>query len=91
MAIKSYADTSAVSLAYAFSTASEASEFVAASMNLIPFTTEGFTMAKEAKSSQAISGSRRVTGSKNTKGTASGAATVEFGATPFCMDLLKPR
>ena len=89
MAIKSYADTSAVSLAYAFSTASKASEFVAASMKLIPFTTEGFTMAKEAKSSQAISGSRRVTGSKNTKGTASGAATVEFGATPFCMDLLQ--
>lgn len=89
MAIKSFADTSAVSLAYAFSDAADAAEVLSTELNLIPYTTEGFTMAKEAKTSQAISGSRRSKGSKNTKGTASGAFTIEFGATPFCMDMLQ--
>lgn len=89
MAIKSFADTSAVSLSYAFSDAANASESVVTGMKLIPFTTEGFTMSKEAKSSQAISGDRRVKGSKNTKGTASGAATLEFGAVDFCLDFLQ--
>lgn len=89
MAIKSFADTSAVSLSYAFSDAANESEAVLPDMQLIPFTTEGFTMAKEAKSSTAITGDRRLRGSKNTKGAASGALTVEFGATDFCLDLLQ--
>lgn len=89
MPIKSFADTSAVSLAYAFSDAADASELVSKDFNLVPFTTEGFTMSKEAKSSQAISGSRRTRGSKNTKGTAAGALTVEFGAVDFCLDMLQ--
>lgn len=89
MPIKSFADTSAVSLAYAFSDAADASELTDTNFQLVPFTTEGFTMSKEAKSSQAISGSRRTRGSKNTKGTAAGALTVEFGAVDFCLDMLQ--
>lgn len=89
MPIKSFADTSAVSLAYAFSDAADASELINKDLKLVPFTTEGFTMSKEAKTSQAISGSRRTKGSKNTKGTAAGALTVEFGAVDFCLDMLQ--
>lgn len=89
MPIKSFADTSAVSLAYAFSDAADASEITNTDLKLVPFTTEGFTMSKEAKTSQAISGSRRTKGSKNTKGTAAGALTVEFGAVDFCLDMLQ--
>ena len=89
MAIKSFADTSAVSLAYAFTDAATATEVVATDFQLVPFTTEGFTLSKEAKTSQAISGSRRTRGSKNTKGTASGALTVEFGAVKFCLDMIQ--
>lgn len=88
MAIKTFSDTSAVSIAYAMSDASDSSEFAAAPMKYIPFTTEGFSMEKEAKMSQAITDNRRITNSKNTKGTASGAVTAEFGAVDFCMDLL---
>lgn len=89
MPVKSFADTSAVSIAYALSDAANASEASIAKLNLVPFTTEGFTMAKEAKTSTAITDNRRTQGSKNTKGSASGAVTVEFGATPFCLDLLQ--
>lgn len=89
MPIKSYADTSAVSLAYAFSDAADKSEVGTPTLKLVPFTTEGFTMAKEARSSTAITDSRRTSGSKNTQGSASGAMTVEFGATPFCLDMLQ--
>lgn len=89
MPIKSFADTSAVSLSYALTDAAEKSEVSEPSLNLVPYTTEGFTMSKEAKSSQAISGDRRIKGSKNTKGTAAGAMTLEFGATPFCLDMLQ--
>ena len=46
-------------------------------------------MQKESKSSTAISGNRRTSGSKNTKGSANGGATVEFGATPWVLDLLQ--
>lgn len=88
MPIKSFADTSSVSLAYALSDAANATEADLASMNYVPFTTEGFTMAKEAKTSTAITDNRRTSGSKNTKGSASGAATLEFGATPFILDML---
>lgn len=89
MTIRSFADTSAVSLAYAFSTASQQSEFVSGSMKYLPFTTEGFKMSKDAKSSTAIGSNRRNLGSKNTKGTAEGAATIEFGGAQFCLDMLQ--
>ena len=90
MAIKSYADTSAVSLAYAFSDAANKTDLPAGiPMNLAPFRDEGFNMAKEAQVSAAISNSRRVKGSKNTKGTASGSLTVEFGGVQFALDMLQ--
>lgn len=90
MAIKSFADTSAVSLAYAFSDAATGTEIPSGiPMSLIPFRDEGFTMAKESQSSTAITDSRRVKGSKNTKGTASGSVTLEFGAIQFTMDMLQ--
>lgn len=90
--VKSFNDSSSVALAYAISPMDKKSDFVGASrvaMNLIPFTTEGFSMQKESKTSTAISGTRRTTGSKNTKGSANGAVTVEFGATPWVLDLLQ--
>lgn len=89
MTIKSFADTSAVSLSYAFSDAAQASELSSTVFSLVPFTTESFAMSKEAKTSQAITGSRRTKGSKNTKGAATGAVTVEFGAIQFCRDMLQ--
>lgn len=90
MAIKSFADTSAVFLAYAFSDAATGSEIPSGiPMNLIPFRDEGFTMAKESQTSTAITDSRRVKGSKNTKGTASGSVTLEFGAIQFTLDMLQ--
>jgi hypothetical protein len=88
MTIKSYADTSAVNIAYAFSNAAERAEVGSLDMTFVPFRSEGFTMAKDAQVSQAITSSRRVTGSKNTKGTASGSFVVEFGASGFCKDFL---
>jgi hypothetical protein len=90
--VHSFNDSSSVALAYAISPLDRKSDFVGASrvpMKLIPFTTEGFSMQKESKSSTAISGSRRTQGSKNTKGSANGAVTVEFGATTWVNDLLQ--
>ena len=46
MAIKSFADTSAVSLAYAFSDAATTTEVVDIDFQLVPFTTEGFTLKR---------------------------------------------
>lgn len=88
MPVKSFADTSAVSLAYAIGDGTTPAEFAAVPFNFIPFTTEGFNMAKEAKTSTAITNDRRQSNSKNTKGSASGAVTTEFGATPFIQDML---
>lgn len=88
MAIRSFADTSAVSIAYAFSNAANSTEVGTTDLNLIPFRSEGFTMAKEAQISQAITDSRRVTGSKNTKGSASGSVVLELGANPLALDFL---
>lgn len=90
--VKSFNDSSSVALAYAISPMDSKSDFVGASrvdMKYIPFTTESFAMQKESKSSTAISGTRRTQGSKNTKGSANGGATVEFGATPWVLDLLQ--
>lgn len=88
MPVKSFTDSSAVSLAYAIGDGTTAAEFAAIPFNYIPFTTEGFNMAKEAKTSTAITNDRRQNNSKNTKGSASGAVTTEFGATPFIQDML---
>jgi hypothetical protein len=88
--VKSFNDTSSVSLAYAISNLDSRSDFsVGVPMKLVPFTTEGFTMQKEPKSSTAIRGDRRTSGSKNTKGSANGSATIEFGATDWVLDLLQ--
>lgn len=88
--VKSFNDTSAVSLAYGISDLDRKSDFATTklAMSLLPFTTEGFSMQKEAKESTAIRGNRRTSGSKNTKGSANGAVTVEFGANPFVLDML---
>jgi hypothetical protein len=88
MPIKSFSDSSAVSVAYALGDGATAADFAAVNFNLLPFTTEGFQMQKDPKMSTAITNDRRPQGSKNTKGSAKGAVTVEFGATPFVRDLL---
>ena len=86
--VKSFNDTSAVSLAYAIGNGADATEFQGEELNLIPYTTEGFQMSKEPKMSAAITNDRRPNNAKNTKGTASGSFTTEFGVTPLFMDLL---
>jgi len=88
--IRSFSDTSAVSLAYALSDASKASELATPlALEYLPFTTEGFSMSKEGVLSTAIRGTRRTSGSKNTRGSAAGAATIEFGAVDFTLDFLE--
>ncbi|QBJ04563.1 hypothetical protein HOV23_gp011 [Pseudomonas phage Lana] len=90
--VRSFNDSSSVALAYAISNKDSKADFVGGTrvaMKLLPFTTEGFAMQKETKTSTAIRGDRRTTGSKNTKGSANGAVTVEFGANAFILDLLQ--
>lgn len=89
--IKSFNDTSAVSVSYALSDAADKATVLLAkpAMKLLPFTTESFTMQKESKTSTAIRGDRRTSGAKNTKGSANGGLTVEFGAVNFVLDLLQ--
>lgn len=87
--IRSFTDTSAVSLAYALDGAADASELTATSLTYLPFTQEGFQLSKDSQMSTAIRGDRRQSGSKNTKGTAAGSAGLEFGVTPFVNDMLK--
>lgn len=89
--IKSFNDTSAVSVAYALTDSADKATVIAAkpAMKLLPFTTESFTMQKESKTSSAIRGDRRTSGAKNTKGSANGGLTVEFGAVNFVLDLLQ--
>lgn len=90
MTVRSFSDTASVSLAYALSDAANQTELGAAvPFKLVPFTTEGFSMSKTAVNSTAIRGNRRNSGSKNTSGTATGAATVEFGGTQFILDMLQ--
>lgn len=88
MTVRSFADTSSVSLAYAIGDGTTAADFAAQDFHFLPYTQEGFQMTKEPKSSTAITNDRRPTGAKNTKGSASGAATIEFGAAPFVLDML---
>lgn len=89
--VKSFNDTSSVSLAYAIDNHITAADFTGTPtpFKLVPFTTESFTMQKEAKQSTAIKGNRRSSGSKNTKGSANGGLTVEFGSVQFCLDMLQ--
>lgn len=89
--VRSFNDTSSVSVAYAIDNHTSEADFLATpiAFRYLPFTTEGFNMQKEAKTSTAIRGDRRSSGSKNTKGSAAGAVTVEFGANQFCLDLLQ--
>lgn len=86
--VRSFSDTSAVSLAYIVSDVADEATAQGEAFNYLPYTTEGFQMSKEPKMSTAITKDRRPNNSKNTKGTASGAATIEFGAAPFVLDLL---
>lgn len=88
--VKSFDDTSAVSVAYALSDRSRPEDFVTpTSFKLVPFTTENFGMSKESKTSTAIRGDRRTSGSKNTKGSAAGGLTIEFGANQISRDFLQ--
>lgn len=90
MTIRQFSDTSAVSLAYALSDASKASELPSnLTLTYLPFTSEGFSMSKESVNSTAIRGNRRISGSKNTRGSAAGAATIEFGSIQFTLDMLQ--
>lgn len=89
--VKTFNDTSAVTVAYAISDLNDKASVEAAkpAMKLVPFTKESFQMQKESKTSGAIRGDRRTSGSKNTKGSANGGLTVEFGAVGFVLDLLQ--
>ena len=89
MPIKQFQDTSSVSIAYAMSDAANASELTSPAMTYLPYTTETMSMAKETQASTAISGDRRPNGSKNTKGTATGAVGLEFGFADFIHDMLE--
>lgn len=89
MTVKTFADTSAVSVAYAIDAAADETELTATEFSLIPFTQENFTMGKESQQSSAITGDRRVKGQKNTSGSASGGWTTEMGLTPFVMDFFQ--
>lgn len=89
MPVKQFSDTSAVSVAYALDSASQASEKTTSSMTFVPFTTEGMAMAKESQASTAIGNDRRTSGSKNTKGTATGSLGLELGYAPFVLDMLQ--
>lgn len=86
--VRSFTDTSAVSLAYALGNGNSAADFAAATFKYLPYTTEGFQMSKEAQTSTAITNDRRTSGTKNTRGSASGAATIEFGGVGFVHDML---
>lgn len=88
MTVRSFTDTSSVSLAYALSDGTKPAELAAAKFNYLPYTSEGFNMAKEPQMSTAIRNDRRTSGSKNTRGSANGSATIEFGGIQFVMDML---
>lgn len=89
MPVKTFADTSAVSIAYAISDAADSSEVTATEMTLIPFTQENFTMGKESQQSGAITGDRRVKGQKNTSGSATTGWTAEMGLTSIFRDFFQ--
>lgn len=89
MPTKQFADTSAVSIAYAIDAAADATELTATEFMYVPYTSEGFQLAKETQQSTAITSDRRPSGSKNTRGSASGSVGTEFGYAPFILDMLK--
>lgn len=86
--VKTFADTSSVTLAYGITDAADANTVALAKLNYIPYTQEGFTLSKESAESAAIRQNRRSKGRKNTRGTTSGSAGLEFGVTPFIEDML---
>lgn len=88
MTVRSFTDSSAISLAYALTDGTTPAEVSGATFKYLPYTSEGFQMSKAAQMSTAIRNDRRTRGSKNTRGTASGSATVEFGGVDFIQDLL---
>lgn len=88
MPVRSFTDTSAVSIAYALGDGLTPAEFAGKQFSYLPYTSEGLQMQKEARTSTAITTSRRTSGSKNTRGSASGSVGLEFGAAPFIMDML---
>lgn len=89
--VRSFNDSSSVSLAYALDNHIARSDFTTnpTPFKLVPYTTESFSMQKEDKQSTAIRGNRRSSGAKNTKGSANGGLTVEFGANQICLDYLQ--
>lgn len=86
--VKSFNDSSSVSLAYALGDGAGPADFTGQAFEYIPYTSEGFTMTKEPKTSTAITNDRRPRNSKNTKGSASGSVSVEFGAVGFVQDMI---
>ena len=86
--VRSFNDSSAVSLAYALGNGNAAADFSGQTFNYIPYTGEKFQMAKTPKMSTAITSDRRPSRSKNTKGSASGGVTMEFGGPQFILDML---
>lgn len=86
--VKTFADTSSVSLAYGITDAADANTVSLSTLKYIPFTEEGFSVSKEAAESAAIRPNRRSKGRKNTRGSAAGSAGLEFGFTSFIHDML---
>lgn len=92
MAIREFADSSAVSIAFNRTDAANKTEFEALAdktFRYVPFTEENYTAGLEATESNAITSSRRPKDSKNVRGTASGGWTSEFGVTEFCRQMLE--
>lgn len=89
MAIKQFADTSAVSIGMAVTDASKVDELPAdLELMRVPFTTESMSQSREAQKSTAITNSRRYKGQKNIKGTAGGGFSSEMGFEPVTLTLL---
>lgn len=95
MGVNSYADSSVVKVAVAVSDFATRKEWKAAGsttqpFTVLPYTTESFKASKETKMSTAITGSRRQSGSKNMKGSASGGFTIEAALNPLLVDVIIP-
>lgn len=89
MPVKTFADTSSVAIAYAVNDAANNKELGSSvALHFVPFTTEGFSLSKDSQTSTAISSDRRVSGSKNTQGSASGSVTMELGYNDFIKDMM---
>lgn len=94
MAIKEFADGSSVSIAYTRSDAASSAEFekqpeLSRDMTYVPYTEDAHSAGLESVTSNAITDSRRVTNSKNTRGTANAGWTAEMGFAGFIKDMLE--